>query len=376
MLRGIGRLRAGGGFNPFTLFQASEQGVWYDVADLSTMYQDSAGTTAAVVDQPVGLILDKRLGAQPTGSELIPQPVNFGSNWAATAGGGPSANGSSFTTTGVGGFWISGLTAGKVYRVTVAGSTSASGITLRQTDTVTTSEIRSGFGTATFRVSAGFTHFYIRNEGAGTTAVTSITVKEIPGNHATQSTSASRPTLKQDASGFYYLQFDGTDDSLATGSIDFSSTDKMTVWAGVRKAADGARGLIVELGNNPGTATFLLDASPDTLDTYRFASNGTTGASAQGSGFTAPHSGVLTGIGNIAGDSAILRVNGTQAASSSSDQGTGNYRNDVLYIGRRGGSTLPFNGRLYQFIARGASSETGQITGTERFIGQRMGVSL
>jgi len=37
---------------------AGTQGVWYDPSDLSTVFQDAAGTIAGAVDQPVGLILD------------------------------------------------------------------------------------------------------------------------------------------------------------------------------------------------------------------------------------------------------------------------------------------------------------------------------
>ena len=42
------------------LFANGEQGVWYDPSDLSTLFQDSAGTVPVTsVEQPVGLILDK-----------------------------------------------------------------------------------------------------------------------------------------------------------------------------------------------------------------------------------------------------------------------------------------------------------------------------
>ena len=46
-------------FAPTALFGASEAGVWYDPSDLSSMFQDSAGTTPAAVDSPVGRINDK-----------------------------------------------------------------------------------------------------------------------------------------------------------------------------------------------------------------------------------------------------------------------------------------------------------------------------
>jgi len=54
----------GGSTNPDAvitdLFASGEQGAWYDPSDLTTMFQDSAGTTPVTADgQPVGLIRDK-----------------------------------------------------------------------------------------------------------------------------------------------------------------------------------------------------------------------------------------------------------------------------------------------------------------------------
>ena len=51
---------AGGGFSPLSLFAAGEQGAWYQPSDLSTLYQDSAGTIpVTAVEQRVGKMLDK-----------------------------------------------------------------------------------------------------------------------------------------------------------------------------------------------------------------------------------------------------------------------------------------------------------------------------
>ncbi len=60
----IGKLgvlrKAAAAFSPAKLFSSGEQGIWLDCSDLSTMFQDSAGTTPVTADgQPVGLILDK-----------------------------------------------------------------------------------------------------------------------------------------------------------------------------------------------------------------------------------------------------------------------------------------------------------------------------
>lgn len=46
-------------FTPASLFATGEQGAWYDPSDLSSMFQDDLGTTAAAVDSPVGRINDK-----------------------------------------------------------------------------------------------------------------------------------------------------------------------------------------------------------------------------------------------------------------------------------------------------------------------------
>jgi hypothetical protein len=41
------------------LFGDGEQGMWYDLNDLSTLFTDSAGTTPATWGDPIGLLLDK-----------------------------------------------------------------------------------------------------------------------------------------------------------------------------------------------------------------------------------------------------------------------------------------------------------------------------
>lgn len=47
-------------FTPAILFGSGEEGCWYDPSDLSTMYQDAAGTTPVTShNDPVGLIEDK-----------------------------------------------------------------------------------------------------------------------------------------------------------------------------------------------------------------------------------------------------------------------------------------------------------------------------
>jgi len=46
-------------FSPKSLFANGEEGAWYDPSDLSSMFQNSDGTGAVSVDDPVGYIQDK-----------------------------------------------------------------------------------------------------------------------------------------------------------------------------------------------------------------------------------------------------------------------------------------------------------------------------
>lgn len=173
-----------------------------------------------------------------------------------------------------------------------------------------------------------------------------------------------------------YLAFNGTDQWLQTNSIDFTYGDKMFVSAGVRKLSDAATGILAELstGSNVNNGSFHLVA-PATVTTsdIAFFSRGTIRTSALASGYSAPITGVLSGIGNISGDQAILRVNGTQAAIDATDQGTGNYGNYPLYIGARAGSSIWFNGRLYGLVVAGKAASASEIASTEAYLNQKTG---
>ena len=169
----------------------------------------------------------------------------------------------------------------------------------------------------------------------------------------------------------HYVQYDGTDDSFSTSSIDFSATDKMSVFAGVRKLSDAAAGVIVELSQsiNVSPGSFYLLGPRSTSTTYDFTSRGSvvTGT-AFISGYVAPITNILTGLGDISGDRMTLRVNGTQVAQDTSDQGTGNFGNYPLYIGRRNNASLPFNGRDYGIIIVGKTASATEITNTESYL--------
>jgi hypothetical protein len=174
-----------------------------------------------------------------------------------------------------------------------------------------------------------------------------------------------------------YLAFDGVDDSFGTSSIDFSATDEMTVFAGVSKLSDAALGMVVELTANSGAnngAFYITAPHFAGSATYEWRSRGTNPVQATTSGvFAAPITNVLTGIGDISADVATLRVNGAQAATSASDQGTGNFGNYPLFIGRRNNTNLPFNGRLYSLAVLGRTATDAELASMEAWVAGKTG---
>ena len=76
-----------GGWDPSALFASSEVGVWYDPSDLSTMFQNSDGTTAVAVGDPVGYIADKSgNGFHATQATAASRPNGPGPQPASAAG--------------------------------------------------------------------------------------------------------------------------------------------------------------------------------------------------------------------------------------------------------------------------------------------------
>ena len=415
------------------LFANGEQGVWYDPSDLSTLFQDSAGTVPVTgVEQPVGLMLDKsgrgNHASQPTTTarpilraryNLLTQTENLGhADWPSTQ------QGTKCTVEQVqapdGSMTAQKLTA-LVYplvpirAITVQGSTfrfvvwlkpgsisvpralvrnNTTAVNLIQADTSQT-RVSNQYGECivtagpdgwkkfTFTVTSGISpgdrvHLYYGFTDAlqigDTWSVWHPDFRYL--NDAFNSPEYQRVGVATDYDtvGFpHYLRFDGVDDWLVTPTIT-PGVDKAQVFAGLRKLSDAAQGVVAELSatiaSNGGT--FLLAAPNGATQTYGLDSKGTTQVDAVATSIAAPITSVVTGLADISGDSAIIRVNGAVADTEAGDQGLGNYLAYPLYIGSRGGTTFPFNGHLYGLIVRfGTNLPTATIQNTEKYINQK-----
>lgn len=557
-------------FWPSDLFLGGIPGAWYDPTDLSTMFQDSTGTTpVTAVEQPVGLILDKSQGLA-LGAEVVANGgFSSGASWTLGAGGGSATIAAGLLTLSGGAAAFpnatqSGiLTAGRWYRVTVVLTTpiTLNSLSFRMGGGTTTYSGFTAAGTYTLTLLADGTNLvFLRNSGfTDTVNVDSVSVRELAGNHASQSTAASRPTYRArynlltfseqfdnaawtkyvdttisanvavapdgtttadlmypatsgtrglymawsgtltlttslyakasgkswlqiigsggatasgvwfnltagtvgtqkpgytgtiqsvgngwyrcvvshpvQTNGFFeyrvvdadnvsvvtatggadglliwgaqaltaadvtatgnayqriaaatvydtapifrpYLAFDGVDDSLATAAINFTSTDKMSVFSGVTKLSDAALGNVVELGNRnlvqAGSFTLIAPRSAGNPN-YAFIVEGTAVTDNTITGYPAPITNVMTGRADISAPLNQLRVNGAVAGTLTTTLGTGNFGTWPLFIGRRNNASLPFNGRIYELIVRGATSSTTEIADTELWVNARTG---
>lgn len=197
---------------------------------------------------------------------------------------------------------------------------------------------------------------------------------------ATSGTSSAAGNADYDTTGFpLYLRFDGTDDFLVTGTINPGSVDKAQVFAGIaRTAITTSYQCLLEtstaMDSNNGAISLFSESASGGSRIYA-ASKGTTSAAA------VPGTGVLTGTGPyvlthqsiIAAPSVSLRGNGTSVATDISSQGTGYYGTHALYLGRRGGSTLPANMNLYSLILRfsAANLDAATIASTETWVNSK-----
>jgi uncharacterized membrane protein len=220
-------------------------------------------------------------------------------------------------------------------------------------------------GSASFRIFPGPMTSYT---GDGTSGILASAAKLAAGVFPYQRVTTAFDVTEAGQRDCYGVRTDGIDDWYQTASIDFSGTDKVTVFAAVRKLSDASTGVVVELTTGTGGNRFAIRAPNDPLPNYLFATGGSVPLGVTATTFTAPITNIVTGIGDISGDYAGIRVNGTLINTNTADQGSGNYANSNLYIFSRAGSSLFFNGNLYALIVAGGSYSLSTIQRVERLL--------
>ena len=205
--------------------------------------------------------------------------------------------------------------------------------------------------------------------------------RDLSGNncHWTATGTTTRPILRF-SGGFYYLDWDGVNDSGQTDSnIDFTTLGEVTYIVGVRKGRDtNAPGVLAELTADYTAAGGFRFAAPSFgSPTFGSESRGVTaganaGAHANNATFAAPWLGVFTG--RLKTESAALcevRLNGVSQATSATPQGSGGYGTGPVRTGVGGGGA--FLGRTYLEVMRNKATSGTLLTDAEALVTSRTG---
>jgi hypothetical protein len=353
-------------WSPTTLFAAGEAGGLWDFSTLANLYQDSAGTTpCTAVGQPIGKVLDTSgRGNHLTQATSTKRPTL--GRMPATGVRNLLVNTATLSTQNV-----TTVAGSYTIQFTGAGSVTASGtysgtLTNGQTFTCTA-------GTLTLTVSGSVTAAQLE---AGSTA----TAKQVVG--------AAYDITESGVASVYTAYFDGVDDCLVSPSIDFSGTDKMTVFEGSRPATYTAQGILVEVGSNYDSLypSFFVRGA-HTTSNYLFAAfHGSTGYY---SGPALPaNMGDVAHIRSLAFDASALtvsgkfpisRVNGVEYAESdlSADPAGTTFVSAPVYIGQRNQAQQPYKGFIQGISIRGATTDADTIVKMEKWLAARTpGVNL
>lgn len=218
-------------------------------------------------------------------------------------------------------------------------------------------------------------------DSAGTTPVTAagqpvgkILDKSPFENHLTQATESFRPTLEQDALGYYYLAFDGT--QFLSATIDFSATDTMTLAATYNPTIAGECSLM-SLGTVTSQAgAFDLGVLMGGILLYR---SGDSAFGARGTASLEASVATVSATLNLAGDShatenPTLRFAGDQFDLTNyvaGDTGGGNFGN---YTFKLGGGLAAFDGRCYGAMAFDIVLTATQIETVEAYLNSKSGL--
>lgn len=410
------------GFNPLRIFANDEPGAWFEANDSTTLFTDVAGTTPVTAPgDAVALQLDKSgRGNHRTQATVAARPLyalhpvggvrnkleytedsDFWKNAAYTK---------NATSDPFGG--NKGILAecGSFGRATISDT-----LSLPEGETYTFSIwVKAGpSGVASFslyfREQGG--DFTIYGLGPATNSSDAWTryevsgVKEADGNVVTvylQNNEGSAadfyvfgPQLEEGSTATNYqrvgsfldvseegkarrgrIWYNGTSHFMETGTIT-PGTDKAQVFAGVRKLSDAAQAALTSFGDNTDDGSVETFAPRGTTTSFRFGTRSggtvkTPAADARGSEFDAPITVVFTSLCSIPEDLITLRIDGAEAATSTADQGSGNYLAYPLYFGARGGTSLFFNGYEDTSIIRfGPNLDDTTISKVESYVASK-----
>lgn len=190
------------------------------------------------------------------------------------------------------------------------------------------------------------------------------------GNHLTQATASSKPTLQQTAGGLWYLQFDGVDDFLELTGLTWLVTAQATFV--------GTQG-----GANPARIYSQSDAGADynTSDHYipviRYPGGGGLSSFIWGQYREQLVSAPANTVVFASHHNGSLLVNRANGVASPGYADTISKTFTAARIGKAvNDNSGLLDGRIYTLIVRNAACTAAQIADTEAYVAEHCGVTL
>lgn len=322
--------------------------------------------TPAAVNSVVGMILDKRLGLV-RGTELRSggAPVLVGTTTPATynttTGDGSVHRGVDANNQGYVEF--DGLTPNAFYEITftltagqamvrIGGALGAIGATA-----TTTGAYRYILPASV----GGLLSITTNSINSSSASFTGVSLKSLPGNHATQATTASKPILRQ-SGALYYLEFDGVDDRLNTLQAVAQPFDRVS---GLRQLNWTLGNILLGAAMGDYGTLYQSDTTPR-LRLYSGAAGPRTAAATPAIGTDAVVTERFDGVNSriAVGDAAYVVENAGSVAAS------------ALTIGSRGAGTLPVNFRFYGLTMIGRALTDAETANLRSYIATKSGAIL
>jgi hypothetical protein len=397
-------------FLPSDLFLAGEKGVWYDPNDITTLFQDVAGTIPVTASgQTVALMKDKSgngidaiqatAAKRPTfyvydgeygslsfdgvNDFMSTSNINFTGTAKLTASVGLQVD-TTNRSAGIRRTTYTGYWANDPAWFNTATSSAINVVTnfTIASEPVNTSEQYYGVFLADYTGDWTFT-ITSDDESAlwiGDTASFSYTI-------ANASTVASylgsgSTTISMVSGQYYFIRvMYGNGPSAGSLNITYSHTGQSATNDFTGKLFYDPAGVAIQTGSDPSSVngTFLIGAPSSASDhSFYLRGNGTIIARIQNT--TPGTDDVLTGVFDISQATKELellpRLNNileTHISWVGTNAGTGNFANQPFYIGAGSGGTATFfKGHIYGSVIRGVTSTNTEITNTEAWISSKL----
>ena len=189
--------------------------------------------------------------------------------------------------------------------------------------------------------------------------------------HASQGTTASKPILRKPSNN-YYLEFDGTNDVLATTISPWIASDDYCITMGLSKASSpGTAKRVLHVGataSSSALAPLIVFASGGNVEAY-WRDNSAVLLSAS-SGYSHSANVPFVVSARKVGNSKVCRVNGTGGAAETTAIGA-SAALDFLSIGAWGASY--FDGMVYPTILIKGTVSDANLLILERWVGSLTG---